>query len=132
MSKIIAISEAVGIALHSMALIARSENGINATEIAGVTGSSRHHIAKILQRLVKSGMIVSTRGPAGGFHLRLNASAITLLDIYEAIEGKIHLSQCPLDNDNCVMGKCILHNIANKVSEDFVHYMAKTTLESVK
>ncbi|HQP03979.1 MAG: Rrf2 family transcriptional regulator [Bacteroidales bacterium] len=131
MSKVIAISEAAGIALHSMVLIARSENSINATEIANISESSRHHVAKILQRLVKSGLISSVRGPSGGFRLKKSADIITLLEIYEAIEGKIALTSCPFDHEKCVMGKCILQQIANKVSDDFVRYLSETHLNTV-
>ena len=64
MTKILAISEANSIAFHGMALIAKSEIAINATDIAEITGSSKHHTSKVLQRLVKQGMLGSTRGPS--------------------------------------------------------------------
>ena len=87
MSRIFSLSEAASIALHSMVLIARSTNGINVVKITEVTGFSKNHIAKVLQRLVKADMLRSVRGPAGGFYLKKEAVEITFLDIYEAIEG---------------------------------------------
>ncbi|HOE05564.1 MAG TPA: Rrf2 family transcriptional regulator [Bacteroidales bacterium] len=131
MSKVIAISEAVGIALHSMALVSRSRHPLNATQITEITGSSKHHIAKVLQRLVKAGLLKSSRGPAGGFWLNKNPENITLLDIYEAIEGKLELGACPLDYRECVMGQCILECIASSIGKNFEQHMRSTNLGDV-
>ncbi|NLA23451.1 MAG: Rrf2 family transcriptional regulator [Bacteroidales bacterium] len=131
MSKVIAISEAAGIGFHSMALIARSEKPINATQIAEYTKSSRHHVAKVMQRLVKSGLINSSRGPAGGFWLNKASEEINLLEIYEAIEGKFEPNSCPLDYHKCVMGTCILEQIASSIGKVFKEYLETTSLGDV-
>ncbi len=106
MSKIFNISEAATIGLHAMALIAKNPNGLNALHIAEITGFSKNHISKILQQLVKNGLLTSTRGPKGGFVLKKEADEITLMDIYILIEGdidyntgcKINCNQCPFKN----------------------------------
>lgn len=131
MSKVIAISEAVGIALHSMALISRSTHPLNASHITEITGSSKHHIAKVLQRLVKQGLLKSSRGPAGGFWLNKAPEEITLLDIYEAIEGKLTINVCPLDYHECVMGQCILECVASSIGKTFENHMKSTNLANI-
>ena len=50
MSKIVTLSEAASIALHSMVLIARSEEKLNVGQIAEKIDSSKHHVAKVMQR----------------------------------------------------------------------------------
>jgi len=67
MNKLINISEATSIAIHSLAIIARKEEMVNAQYLAKVTGFSKNHISKVLQILVKQSFIISTRGPKGGF-----------------------------------------------------------------
>ena len=101
MAKIFSMSEAASIGIHSMVLIARNENGINAVKIAEQTGSSKNHISKVAQRLVKNDLLKSVRGPSGGFMLKKSASDITLLDIYESIEGPLDITDCPLANQVC-------------------------------
>ncbi len=129
MSKIFSFSEAASIGLHSMVLIAKSDQIINVSEIADAIGSSKHHIAKILQRLVKQGFINSLRGPTGGFSLRKKPFKISFLDIYEAIEGKISVSKCPLDKDKCPFDKdCIMNNVTAKMELEFKQYMQTQTL----
>jgi Rrf2 family protein len=74
MSKIVTMSEAASIAVHAMVLIARSEKNINVNQLSELTGASKNHIAKVMQRLVKQNLIKSTRGPSGGFVLGLPAA----------------------------------------------------------
>jgi DNA-binding IscR family transcriptional regulator len=65
MSKVVHISEAASLAVHSMALIASNEGMLNVNNIADITKSSRNHLAKVMQILVKNDYLTSTRGPKG-------------------------------------------------------------------
>ena len=130
MSKIFALSEAASIAIHSMVLIARSGEGINAVKIAEFTGFSKNHIAKVLQRLVKSDLLKSVRGPSGGFTMKKEAGDLTLLDIYQAIEGPIELTDCPLSYDICNFDKCLMGNVINKLTSEFRKFLQERTLSS--
>ncbi|SRR5690606_9814171 len=128
MSKVITISEAASIAFHSMVLIAGAHDHLNVTQIAERMGSSRHHVAKILQRLVKEGYLRSNRGPAGGFTLNKPAGDVSLLEIYETIEGKLSETSCPLDHPVCPFDKCLMGNIVTKMTREFRKYMEEQKL----
>ena len=128
MSKVVTLSEAASIALHSMILVGRSKNLINVDNISEATGSSRHHIAKVMQRLAKQGYVGSMRGPSGGFFLLQKADKISLLDIYEAIEGKIVPTVCPLDKKICSLEKCFLNNLTYDLTIQFKKYMSDQLL----
>lgn len=129
MAKIINISEAVTIALHSAVLIAKKEGEqVNVNYIAKVTNSSKFHIAKVLQKLVKDGFLGSTRGPSGGFYLVEEPENITLLQIYESIEGRLVVSRCPLGKQVCPMGNCVFEDLTVKMSREFKDYLEGKTL----
>jgi Rrf2 family protein len=128
MSKVFSLSEAGSIAIHSMVLIAGAEAKLNVIKIAERTGSSKHHVAKVLQRLVKDDFLLSNRGPHGGFELKKPATDIDLLEIYESIEGKIELTECPLNNTICAFDKCILGNIINDMTQNFQAYLKNQKL----
>ena len=130
MSKIFALSEASSIAIHSMVLIARSENGINAVKIAEITGFSKNHIAKVLQRLVKSDMLKSVRGPSGGFSMKVDPKKVSLLDIYEIIEGPIDIGECPMSYDLCGFDRCLMGTFVNKLTAEFRKFLKEQTLSS--
>ena len=129
MSKIVSLSEAASIALHGMILIAREKKGMNVTKIADQTSTSKHHVAKVMQRLVKSGYLSSHRGPNGGFELKVPPEEINFLDIYENIEGKIEINTCPMDKPVCPFDKCILNNVTSKMSKEFREYLRNQTLD---
>ena len=67
-------------------------------EIASSIGVSTSYLNKILQTLVRSGFLVSTTGPGGGFALGRPAAQISLLAAIEAVEGRIRV------RDECVLG----------------------------
>ncbi len=128
MSKIVALSEAASIALHGMILIARSKKSMNVLAIAERTNTSKHHVAKVMQRLVKAGYLSSQRGPSGGFVLRKNSKDINFLELYEVIEGKIEIGGCPMDKQICPFDKCIMNNVTNKMTVEFRDYLREQKL----
>lgn len=128
MSKLIALSEAASIGIHAMVLIAQSDEMINVLKISEQTGASKHHVAKVLQRLVKEDFLDSSRGPLGGFTLKKNPEEVSLLEIYEAIEGPIEVKECPSDYMICPFDKCLTGNIINRMTMDFKEYLRKSTL----
>jgi Rrf2 family protein len=129
MAKIFSMSDAASIAIHSMVLIARAENGINAVKIAEISGFSKNHISKVLQRLVKNGLLKSLRGPSGGFTLKLEPESITLLSIYESIEGSLDITDCPMAHDICGFDNCIMGNVVNKMTIEFKKFLNDQSLK---
>jgi Rrf2 family protein len=128
MSRIIHLSEAVSLGLHSMVIIAKAGKLTNANVIAEVTGASKNHLAKVLQRLVKANFLKSLRGPSGGFLLKKAPKEISILDIFEAIEGPIDTEGCPLDRPVCPFDNCMMDDMVINVSEDFKKFFKKKTL----
>ena len=128
MSKLFNLSDASSIAIHAMVMVAKSEVPINVIQIADATSTSKHHVAKVMQRLVKDGFISSQRGPTGGFTLKGKPADITFLNVYESIEGKIEIHKCMFQTPVCPMDKCIMNNITQKMSEEFVQYLKGQTL----
>jgi Rrf2 family protein len=131
MSKVVTISEAASLAIHAMVLIARSGQSVNVTHIAQQMGASRNHLAKVMQRLVKDGFVKSTRGPAGGFVLNKNPEDITLLSIYESIEGTIELSGCPLDHKVCAIGQCLMEGVIGEATALVINHFARKRLSDL-
>jgi Rrf2 family protein len=97
MTGMLHISDAASLALHAMVLIAGKPDTLVSThEIAEQLGVSENHLAKVRQTLSRAGLVESTRGPHGGFRLAKSAAEITLLDVYEAVEGPIRPTSCLL------------------------------------
>lgn len=58
-------------------------------------------LAKILNQLVKTGLVKSHRGASGGFCLSKPATEITFMEIIEAIEGPFVFNVCLNKKENC-------------------------------
>lgn len=69
-----------------------------------------HFLAKILQDLTRKGILVSVKGPGGGFGLAAPAERITLFQIVEAVDGTDFTKTCVLGFPEC-SGKnpCAVH-----------------------
>lgn len=129
MAKVLNITEAVTIALHSMIIIAnRTGEQLNVNVISKAIDSSKFHVAKILQKLVKDGYLGSHRGPTGGFYLKAKPEELTLLEIYEAIEGKITIAACPIDHEHCPFGTCVFDDLTVQMTKQFVDFLRNRTL----
>jgi len=130
MSKIVTFSEASSLAIHAVVLIAgNNDKLINVNKIADATGASRNHLAKVMQRIVKQGIVSSLRGPNGGFRMKKDPSSISLYDVYVAIEGPIEIEGCPLERPICPFEKCIMGGIIHKVTNDMKRYLMEATIE---
>ena len=123
MSKIVSLSEAASIAIHGIVLIAKSDKQINVIQIAEATSTSKHHVAKVFQRLVKAGYLNSLRGPTGGFTLKKKPEDITFLNIYETIEGEITVTECPMEKPTCPFPSCIMENKLNEMTLEFKAFL---------
>ena len=132
MSKIVHLSEAASLAIHAMVIIARADKIVNVQSIAQATGSSKNHLAKVMQRLVKDGLVKSTRGPSGGFELNKEPFEISILDVYQSIEGPVQHGGCPVDKQICPFNKCLVGGIIDNVSMQIKEYLAEQKLSNYK
>ena len=108
MNSLLNISEGTSLAFHGLALMAeRAPERLNVRVLAESLEASEAHLAKVMQRLNKAGMISSVRGPSGGFILNKPAQEIDFLQIYEIIESPVDISGCPLGKATCSQKRCI-------------------------
>lgn len=81
-------------------------------DICRTQGVTPAFLTKILQPLIKSGIVSSQRGVGGGFLLARDPGQITLLDIFQAQEGKLKLNHCLIDSDFCDRDVfCVAHEV---------------------
>ena len=133
MSNILKFSEAAIIALHSMFLLALNNDRLLSTrEIATIMAVSENHLSKVLQRLIKAGLVESIRGPKGGFKLGKNPDEIMLLDVYEAIDGKLDLCECLLDTKMCKdNARCILGSLISNINKEVKDSLSLRSLSEI-
>lgn len=68
-------------------------------------------VSKILKSLTQNGLLSSQRGPTGGYMLKKAPDQITLMEIVEALEGPLVLTECNAKNSECAIeSECSLRN----------------------
>lgn len=100
-----------------------------AKNIAEAERIPAHFLAKILQQLARKGLLRSSKGPTGGFSLRVNAGAVRLVDIVEAIEGLASYQHCvsglPECSDDMV---CSMHDSWKVLRSRIMDYLEGNTI----
>jgi Rrf2 family protein len=92
-----------------------------------VSGSA-HHLSKVLQRLGKRGIVRSRRGVNGGFTLVRDPADLTLLDVWEALEGPFELDRCPLEKESCPISRCMFGGVLEEATKLIRDKFGSTTL----
>jgi len=129
MARLIQLSEAASLALHAAAFMALSpETAFSARRIAERAGVSENHLVKVLQRLVKAGFLASVRGPRGGFRFAVPPEEISLLAVYEAVEGRLEASFCPANRSSCIFRGCLFGGILDRFNGEISDYFRNTRL----
>jgi Rrf2 family protein len=84
-------------ALRAVVVLARDrERAHVAEQIAEVTHVPRRYTHKVLQALVRAGLVLSGSGPGGGYRLRRNPEELSILDVVSAVEPIPRIRHCPL------------------------------------
>jgi Rrf2 family protein len=102
-------------AIHYIAI--HDELGaVSAKRIAEEFAIPQELLAKILQRLAKQGLIVSSTGPKGGYALTRRPAEITIGEVIRALEGPISIVSCLEEDSDCPqMERCSLRRPVKKI-----------------
>jgi Rrf2 family protein len=97
--------------------------------IAQQTDLPTHFLAKILQQLARKGFLRSSKGPTGGFMLRMKPEEISLLKLVEAMDGLNDYQRCPGGLAECNdKAPCGLHDSWSELRSYILNYLDKTTI----
>jgi Rrf2 family protein len=107
-------SKTFGYALRATTFVAvhgREEKRIGLQELAEGLDIPRHFLGKVMQDLVRHGIVDSMKGPNGGFFANDRTEATPLLDILKITDGNLIFDQCALNIKRCnAEHPCPLHH----------------------
>ena len=89
-------------------------------------------LAKILQKLVQKGLLVSHAGTHGGYSLSRPAGRISAAEVIEAIEGPFSLTNCVSDDGLCgQFEKCNVKSPLQRLNEIVAQRFRDLTIEEM-
>lgn len=101
-------------------------------EIAKKIDAPPYYIAKILQRMVKLGFVLSLKGKNGGFYFEKDKAKLPLKNIIIAIEGEKLMTDCGFGLNKCDQQKpCPLHNQYRPIREAINTLVSNETIQSL-
>jgi Rrf2 family iron-sulfur cluster assembly transcriptional regulator len=121
-------------AIRALAYLARSPRRAptQAVEIARAEDLPAPVLGKVLQELVRKGLLESRRGPGGGFRLARRPELITLRDVVAAIDGLDQFLECAVGLELCSDDSpCPLHDTWKGLRGQMMSYLEGTTLDQM-
>jgi FeS assembly SUF system regulator len=119
------------IALKHLAMHGRHES-CSAGDIADIYKMSTPLMAKVLQKLAKSGLVAARHGSSGGYTLARDASMITALDVIRAIEGPLFITSCVTSRGACdVSSTCSIREPLKRVNDSILDVLGKVTISQM-
>jgi Rrf2 family protein len=128
------LTRASSYALHAAAYMAqqKKEAPIASHKIAEQRGIPERFLLKVLKPLVSARVLLSIKGPNGGYRLARPPGDISVLEIIEAVDGPIR-GQSPLDggNSNGANLNNKLENVCNQVADQVRKQLDKVKLSEL-
>ena len=89
-------------------------------------------LAKVLQRLVRTGLLASTQGTRGGYTLSRAAKSISIADVIQAIDGPFTVTACSTEKHDCEQySKCSVRDPLWQIRERIVAALGTVTLSEM-
>ncbi len=120
-----------------MAMIDIGEHGagrpVSLAEIADRQDISQEYLEQLFGKLRRAELVVSSRGPGGGYQLARDAADIQLSEVILSVDEPLRVTRCEGDAINgCVKGeRCCAHDLWSSLGRQMMTFLESITLEDV-
>ncbi len=121
-------------ALVMMAERYPSAQPIRIEEIAASQKLPETYLRRLLIDLKRGGVVLSQKGPSGGYFLARHPARITMAEVVQIIEGDFVPVECLEDGANSPCGRdevCAMREVWREVRDSVLEILGRTTLESL-
>jgi Rrf2 family iron-sulfur cluster assembly transcriptional regulator len=104
-------------------------------EIAERQQLSLAYLEQLFARLRRRGLVMSVRGPGGGYRLARGADATTVADVVTAVDEPLRATRCGGHGavGGCMMGgaRCLTHDLWEETGRQIYDYLSSVSLADV-
>ena len=125
------ITRATEYAIRTVIFLAKQPHGeiVLKKDICRTQDVTPAFLTKILQPLIKAGIVSSQRGVGGGFLLAREPQNINLLDLLEAEEGPLKLNHCLVEEGSCIRDAfCAAHQVWAEAQAEMIRVLKKYSI----
>lgn len=122
-------SQTADYALRAIVHLAKyPEDPLTAHDIAAATRVSHGYLSKVMQSLVRAGLVSSQRGLHGGFRLAKDVAELTILEVIDAVDPIERILVCPLGIGTHGSELCALHRRLDDTVRQIQESLGSTTV----
>lgn len=125
------ISRKVDYALRAVIYLSLqpADHPVSVKEIASRRRIPQKFLEKIIQDMIRAGLVNSHRGAHGGYTLARTPKAVSFRDVIEAVEGPIALNRCVSEQTECsVLASCNMQRIWEEGQRRMLDFFADTSI----
>jgi len=120
-----AVTAMLDLALH------RDAGPVNLADISGRQGISLSYLEQLFSRLRKRGLVMSARGPGGGYTLGHEPAAISVSDVIAAVDESVDATRCG-GQKNCQSDdRCLTHDLWEELSGQITDFLSGISLDDL-
>jgi Rrf2 family iron-sulfur cluster assembly transcriptional regulator len=120
-----AVTAILDLAIHN------DRGPISLAEISARQDISLSYLEQLFASLRRKGLVASTRGPGGGYSLKLPATNISIADVITAVDEKLETMKCGGAGDCQNNNRCLTHDLWCDLSGQIQQFLSDITLESL-
>lgn len=120
-----AVTAILDLAIHN------DRGPISLAEISARQDISLSYLEQLFASLRRKGLVASTRGPGGGYSLKLPATEISIADVITAVDEKLETMKCGGAGDCQNNSRCLTHDLWCDLSGQIQQFLADITLENL-
>ncbi len=110
-------------------LAASGERVLSAAELAERAGLEAPTVSKLLKPLAQAGLVEGFRGANGGYRLARPADEIGLIEVVEAMEGPLGMTECSVHGGSCGLERqCGVRANWRRINDVVVEALSSVTL----
>lgn len=116
--------------LYAMFYLAQHEGeGPQSLQSIATTGVPKQYLEQLLGNLRRAGLVTTVRGAQGGYQIAKPTREISILNIIDAMEGPIELSECMTDESHCERScQCPVRRVWQKITDTINGELEQYTL----
>ena len=117
-----AVTAMFDIAIHN------NDGPVSLSDISDRQGISLSYLEQLFGRMRRSGLVVSTRGPGGGYSLAHPADEIAIADIIIAVDENVDATRCGGNADCQNQQRCLTHELWEDLSSQIHTFLSQISL----
>ena len=129
------ISRELDYAFRIIRALARQGDCVVVSQMCADEALPQPYSYKILKKLERASMVKAYPGVNGGYQLIASPQALTIYDVYRAIEGNLCINKCMKDEYSCANmqhnNRCAIHNELILIQDDIINAMKQHTLAEI-